>query len=114
MTQDKKTEEREYLQYFLSSDEGKKWYLQNKIKSCLDGESPDFVFITEDNHKIGLEVTKFIVKSRHGRALQHLMSIGNQVCKYALKKYGVNISILIDQWNRRACQAQTYKENVTK
>lgn len=110
MSQDKKIEEREYLQYFLSSDEGQKWYQQNKIVSCLDAEAPDFIFMTEDNQKIGLEVTKFIVKSRHGRALQHLMSIGNQVCKYAQKEYGVNVSILIDQWNRRASQARTYKE----
>ena len=110
MTQDKKSEEREYLQYFLSSDEGKKWYQQNKIVSYRDDEAPDFIFVTEDNQKIGLEITKFIVKSRHGRALQHLMSIGNQVRKYAQKRYGLNISILIDQWNRRVWQARTYKE----
>ena len=114
MTQDKKTEEREYLQYFLSSDEGKKWYQQNKIVSYRDDEAPDFVFVAEDNQKIGLEVTKFIVKSRHGRALQHLMSIGNLVCKYAQKRYRLNISILIDQWNRRVWQARTYKEMLEK
>lgn len=32
------------------------------------------------------------------------------MCKYAQKQYGLNISILIDQWNRRASQARTYKE----
>ena len=110
MAQDKKTEEREYLQYFLSSDEGKKWHQQNRIASCKEGEAPDFIFVTEDNQKIGLEITKFIVKSRHGRALQHLISIGNQVCRYALKHYGLNVSILIDQWNRRVWQARTYKD----
>ena len=56
MMQDKKPEEREYLQYFLSSDEGKKWYLQNKIVSYRDDEAPDFVFVAEDNQKMGLEV----------------------------------------------------------
>lgn len=110
MAQDKKEEEREYLRYFLSSDEGKKWYQQNKIVSYQDDEAPDFVFITENNRRIGLEITKFIVKSHHGRALQHLMSIGNQVCKYAQKHYGLNISILIDRWDRRVWQAGTYKE----
>lgn len=83
---------------------------KTKIVSYRDDEAPDFVFVAEDNQKIGLEVTKFIVKSRHGRALQHLMSIGNQVCKYAQKRYRLNISILIDQWNRRVWQARTYKE----
>lgn len=110
MAQDKKTEECEYLQYFLSSDEGKKWHQQNRLVSCKGSEAPDFIFITEDNQKIGLEITKFIVKSQHGKALQHLMSIGNQVCKYAQKHQGLNISILIDQWNRRVWQARTYKD----
>lgn len=52
MAQDKKTEEREYLQYFLSSDEGKKWYQQNRIVFCKGGESPDFTFVTEDKMNI--------------------------------------------------------------
>lgn len=51
MTQDKKPEEREYLQYFLSSDEGKKWYQQNKIVSYRDDEAPDFVFVARRQSK---------------------------------------------------------------
>ena len=31
MAQDKKAEEREYLNYFLASDVGKKWYKENKV-----------------------------------------------------------------------------------
>lgn len=110
MAQDKKSEEREYLECFLASDEGKKWYEKNKIISYQEAEHPDFIFITEDNQKIGLEITKFIVKSKHGRALQHLMTIGNQVCKYAQKQHGINISILIDRWDKRKWCAQTYQE----
>ncbi len=110
MTQDKKSEERKYLEYFLASDEGKKWYEKNKIISCQETEHPDFIFTTENNQKIGLEITKFIVKSMHGRALQHLMTIGNQACKYAQKQYGLNISILIDKWDKRKWCARTYKE----
>ena len=78
MAQDKKTEEREYLNYFLASDEGRKWCRENGIVSCQDAEPPDFIFITKNNQKIGLEVTKFIVKSKHGQALRHLMTICNQ------------------------------------
>ncbi len=110
MAQDKKAEEKEYLNYFLASDVGQKWYKKNKIVSCQETEPPDFIFTTEDNKKIGLEVTRFIVESKHGRALQHLMSIGNQACKYAHKKYGLNISILIDKFDRRVHQARTYKD----
>lgn len=110
MAQDKKSEERKYLEYFLASDEGKKWYEKNKIISCQETEHPDFIFTTENNQKIGLEITKFIVKSMHGRALQHLMTIGNQACKYAQKQYGLNISILIDKWDKRKWCARTYKE----
>lgn len=110
MAQDKKTEEREYLEYFLASKEGKNWYEKNKIISYEETEHPDFIFTTEDNQKIGLEITKFIVESRHGRALQHLMSIGNQACKYAQKQYGINVSILIDKFDKRLHQARTYQE----
>lgn len=110
MAQDKKSEEREYLKCFLTSDEGKKWYEKNKIISCQESEHPDFIFTTEDNQKIGVEITKFIVKSEHGRALQHLMSIGNQACKYAQKQYGINVSILIDKFDKRLHQARTYQE----
>ena len=110
MAQDKKTEELEYLQYFLSSDEGKKWRQQNKILSYKDGEAPDFTFVTEDNQKIGLEITKFIVKSQHGKALQHLMSIGNQVYQYTKKHHGLNISIIITKCDRQAEQARTYRD----
>lgn len=76
--------------------------------SCKEGETPDFTFVTEDNQKIGLEITKFIAKSQHGRALQHLMSIGNQVCQYAKKHHGLNISILITKCDRQVEQARTY------
>lgn len=38
MAQDKKTEEREYLNYFLASDEGKEWYRKNGIVSCQDAD----------------------------------------------------------------------------
>ena len=66
--------------------------------------------MTEDNQKIGLEITKFIVKSKHGQALRHLMTIGNQACKYTQKQYGLDISILIDKWDKRKWCARTYKE----
>ena len=93
MAQDKKSEEREYLEYFLASDEGKEWYEKNKIISCQESEHPDFIFMTEDNQKIGLEITQFIVRSKHGRALRHLMNIGNKACKYAKKRHDLNIYI---------------------
>lgn len=110
MAQDKKSEECEYIKYFLTSDEGKKWYEKNKIISCQEAEHQDFIFTTEDNQKIGLEITKFIAKSKHGRASQHLISIGKQACKYAQKQYGLNISILIDKYDKRVDQARTYQE----
>ena len=110
MAQDKKSEEREYLEYFLASDEGKKWYEKNKIISCQESEHPDFIFMTEDNQKIGVEITRFLVKSLHGQALRHLMTIGNQACKYAQKQYGLDISILIDKWDKRVHQARTRQE----
>ena len=108
--ENKKAEEWEYLDYFLASNVGKNWYKENKIKSRIETEHPDFIFTTEDNQTIGLEITKFIVKSKHGRALQHLMSIGNQTCAYAQKKHNLNISVLIDKWDKRKWCARTRQE----
>ena len=110
MTKDKKIEEKEYLEYFLTSNEGIKWQNDNKIISYHEAESPDFIFTTKDNQKIGIEITNFFVKSLHGQALRHLMTIGNQLCKYAKKEYGLNISILIDKWDKRKWQARTRQE----
>ena len=38
------------------------------------------------------------------------MTIGNQACKYAKKQYGINVSILIDKWDKRKWCARTRQE----
>lgn len=113
MTQNKKAEETQYLMAFLSSDEGKKWCKQNKIidtKNYQESDPLDFIFTNAENKKIGLEITKFIVKSQHGRALQHLMRIGNKVCQYAKTKYNLRLSLLIDKYDKRKFSYRTYQE----
>lgn len=110
MAQNKKFEEQEYLNSFLSTSIGKKWMDNYNLKSYENFERPDFIFLSEDNRKIGLEVTRYMVKSKHRCALQHLMTIGNQICHYSKKKYNFDISIIIDKWDKRVWQAKTYKD----
>lgn len=40
------------------------------------------------------------------------MIIGNRVCKYAKKQYGINVSILIDKFDMRENLAKTYQEMI--
>lgn len=79
MSQDKKTEEKDYLSKFVSSKEGLNWINQNNLIKLTEEESPDFVYLTSDEKRIGLEVTQFIVKSKHGQAVLSLMRIGNMI-----------------------------------
>lgn len=110
MAQNKKEDEINYLNQFLNTPEGKAWYQKYKIKDRMDEEHPDFVFITQNNKRIGLEVTNFIMKSKHGIALQSLKTTGNKICKYVHDTYGFPISILIDKFNKRKYGAKTRKE----
>lgn len=110
MAQDKKKEEKEYLDKFLLSLLGQEWLKNNDIQDYNDFEEPDFIFNSKNNKRIGIEVTQFIIKSKHGRALQHLMTIGNKVCHYTKEKHKLEISIVFDKWNRKACQARTRQE----
>lgn len=110
MAQDKKFEEKEYLKYFLNTQEGKKWYQKYKFKHCIDEEHPDFIFITHDNKKIGLEVTQFIIESKHGKAVQALKRTGNKICKCIQDKYGFPVSMIIDKYDKRKWGARTRKD----
>ncbi len=110
MVQNKKLKEKEYLNGFLSSSVGKKWFSNYCLKNYEEFESPDFIFFDHKNQRIGLEITQYMTKSKHRNALQHLMTIGNQVCCYAKNKHNLDISIVIDKWDRRIWQAKTYKD----
>lgn len=110
MAQNKKEEEINYLNQFLNTPEGKAWYQKYKTKDRIDEEQPDFIFITNDNKRIGLEVTNFIMKSKHGIALQSLKTTGNKICKYVQDTYGFSVSIIIDKFDKRKYGALTKQE----
>lgn len=93
-----KEEEKEILNYFLSTPMGKRWYNKLNVKETIETESPDFIFLTQTGKKIGLEVTKFLVKSKHRRALQALKNTGNKICNYSLKHHNLPLSIIIDKF----------------
>ena len=62
MAQDKKSKERKYLENFLNSPVGQKWRTQQGITSYEETESPDFIFLTNKNKKIGIEITNFFLQ----------------------------------------------------
>lgn len=105
-----KEEEKEILNYFLSTPMGKRWYNKLNVKETIETESPDFIFLTQTGKKIGLEVTKFLVKSKHRRALQALKNTGNKICNYSLKHHNLPLSIIIDKFDKRIHQGRTKKD----
>lgn len=111
MAQNKKNIEKEELSKFISSPEGLEWIKQNNlVKIIKEEEKPDFIFRSSDNKRIGIEHTRFIIKSKHGQALRSLMTIGNKIRKYILDKYGINTSIIIDKFDRKKLCFRTFKE----
>lgn len=99
----KEKEERKFVNIFLDSPIGKKWIKKNRIhKSSLQkSEEPDFLFETEDNKIIGIEITKLIVPNENTKATQQLITIGNQARIYFQKKYKFSISLIIDKYDKR-------------
>lgn len=96
-----KIEEKEIFNKFFCSTEGIKWFGENKIKKIENYEAPDFLFITESNKTIGIEIVSFILESPHQKYTQLLTRTGNKVIQYIQKKYNLGISITIEQYDRK-------------
>ena len=96
----KKLEE-EYLTKFLNSNLGKKWYEENSIIEIKESEAPDYIFKTSNNKTIGFEITQFFCEHKNKEYSQVLTTIGNKICKMAKEKYNIEISILINQYDKR-------------
>ena len=96
----KKLEE-EYLTKFLNSNLGKKWCVDNSIIESKESESPDYIFKTSNNQTIGFEITQFFCEHKNKEYSQVLTTIGNKICKMAKEKYNIEISILINQYDKR-------------
>lgn len=105
-----KIEEKEYLDCFLQTTIGKSWYEKHDIVKFEATESPDFIFEANDGKKIGLEITQFIIESKHGKAMQALATTGNKLCQYSLNKHKLPISIIIDKYDRRMHEARTREQ----
>lgn len=97
----KKQEEKEQTKLFLNTDIGKSFLIKNDIIDIQEYESPDFLLIKSNKIKCALELTQFIVKNKNTQYSQTLMRYGNNLCKYAAKHYGINISVLIDKYDPR-------------
>ena len=97
----KKQEEKEQITYFFNTKFGKSFLLENNIVDIQESESPDFLLIRKDETKISLEITQFIAKNKNTKYSQALIRYGNNLCNYAKEHYGVNISILIDKYDKR-------------
>lgn len=97
----KKQEEKEQIKYFFDTQIGKSFLFENNIVDIQESESPDFLLIKNDKNKIALEITQFIAENKNTQYSQALIRYGNNLCNYAEKHYGINISILIDKYDKR-------------
>ena len=97
----KKYKEKELLTYFFNTQVGKSFLLENNIVDIQKSESPDFLLIKNDETKYALELTQFIAENRNTKYSQALVRYGNNLCNYAKEHYGINISILIDKYDKR-------------
>lgn len=97
----KKQEEKEQVNIFFNTNIGKSFIAKNNIIDIQESESPDFILIKKDETQYALEVTQFIAKNKNTQYSQALIRYGNNLCRYAAKNYGINISILIDKYDPR-------------
>ena len=99
----KKEEERKYLDEFLNFSIGKSWLKKNQINNIkpINSEAPDFLFKADNNETIGIEITKLIVPNENTEATQQLITIGNQVKAYIKKEYNLDVSLIIDKYDKR-------------
>ena len=97
----KKLEEKEQITYFFNTQVGKSFLQKNNIVEIKESESPDFLLIKKGGTNYALEHTKFIAENKNTQYSQTLIRYGNNLCRYASEKYGINISILIDKYDSR-------------
>lgn len=97
----KKYEEKEQVNLFFNTNIGKSFIAENNIIEIQENESPDFLLIKNDETKYTLELTQFIAKNKNTKYSQALIRYGNNLCNYAKEHYSINISILIDKYDKR-------------
>ena len=102
----KKKEEKEQVNLFFNTNIGKSILTENNIINIQENESPDFLLIKNDETKYALELTQFIAENKNTQYSQALMRYGNNLCTYAKEHYGINISILIDKYDKRKFSAK--------
>lgn len=94
-------EETEFLNKFLETNVGKNWYVENSINEIIKNEAPDFLLKNNDNETISFEITQFIAENKNLHYSQTLTRTGNQLCIEIKEKYNIEISILIDKYDKR-------------
>ena len=98
---DKKAKEQEYLNNFKETNIGKKFYEDYSIIDIFEAtEQPDFILKTKSEKLIGIELTELIVKNKNTKYTQALTRNGNKICKYAKKHYNLDVSIIINQYDK--------------
>ena len=89
------------LNSFLKTNEGKQFVASNNIVSFSHPDRPDFVAISAEGKRIGIELRKFYYKTKHGDATQSLMTIGEKVCQYCRTKYYLNLELCFTLFDQR-------------
>ncbi len=100
-------QEEMFCKLFLETPLGKKWYQSIEASSYQKHEIPDFIFTTQLGKKVGLELTKFIIKDNKGQPTKHFKNIATlqttafQIAEYFKQKHNIPLSILIELYDKR-------------
>lgn len=75
---------------------------------------PDFIFKIKTRRFVGVELTGFIVKNKNTKYTQVLTRIGNQICKYAKRQYGLDVSMAIEQFDKFLWCSDNWNEHLKR
>lgn len=95
-----------YLSQFLDTPEGKEWKGKNIL--CVDKtqEEPDFLFVSPNNTKVGLEIVDWVNQTKECRTTQILTEVAGDICHIIKKERNISLSLTIDiydpnRWERK-------------
>lgn len=95
-----------YLSQFLDTPEGKEWKGTNIL--CVDKtqEEPDFLFVSPNNTKVGLEIVDWVNQTKECRTTQILTEVAGDICHIIKKERNISLSLTIDiydpnRWERK-------------
>ena len=96
----KKAEELACFEKFKNTTIGSDWCSKNAIVKIISSEHPDFLFHTQNGKIIGIELANITPENENKKFTQTLMRTGNYICEYVRQKHSIDISMIIDKFDK--------------